>query len=49
MYRLGSLKSTSLQKSAKRAGLYPYVPPTAAKNAEAPKTIRSGALDVVDV
>ena len=49
VYRLGSQKSMTLQKSARRAGLYPYVPPVVAKNAEAPKTVRSGALDVVDV
>ena len=29
--------------------MYPYTPPTSTKSADAPKTIRSGALDVVDV
>ena len=49
MYRLASPKSVTLQKSAKRAGLYPYGPPSAPKSSDAPKAVRSGALDTVDV
>ena len=49
VHRLGLQGSVTLQKNARRAGLYPYVPPIAAKSAEAPRTFRSGALDVVDV
>ena len=46
VYRLASQKSNALLKSARRAGLYPHIPPIAAKSADAPKTVRSGALDV---
>ena len=49
VYRLASHKSKTLVKGAKRAGLYPYQPPTPTKNAEAPGTVRSGALDAIDV
>ena len=49
VYRLACPKSITLQKNARRAGLYPHTPHPAKENAEPPKAVRSGGLDVVDV
>ena len=49
VYRSACSKSITLQKNAKRAGLYPYTPQHAKDNGDPPKTVRSGGLDVVDV
>ena len=49
VYRLACSKSITVQKNAKRAGLYPYTPQPAKDNGDPPKTVRSGALGVVDV
>ena len=49
VYRLSCPKSITLQKSARRAGLYPHTPRPVSKDADPPKAVRAGGLEVVDV